>query len=634
MRLTLSCILLFGSSLAVASTDFDAKLERIDQAKLTEAQLFEWQEELLFPHYHEHWLTQNITTLDAGQVKRFRQNPANRAANWFFQPKWRDELVRRQDWVTINRVFANQSDPERICYYFESRQALDQPLDTDAIEKLWLSGRSRPDNCDPFFKGWLDGLSDPTPVVWQRQLAAFYARNGTLLRYLNRFYRDQESQQLGQFLVRVYDDPTAIISQRYDPSSEQMRGLALAAVNRLAYRDPRSASNLWSQIVKASPAIDPADVRTASRYLGIAMAKLPLPEAAYWLAIADPDKDDELVQHWRLQIALSQEDYPAIVAYYQDLSPSLQRSDQWLYWYGLARYKTEGQLADDNSLIALSGQRLYYGFLAAGVLGTEPSLNANPQYPPRDSSKLAQQPELRRAKALFLAGQTARAQVEWNLWVREQANGVQHSAAELALNWGWYAKASQSAGWSGRYDLIHLRYPDAYGAFIEDQADRLNLPAFWLYGVMRQESRYQHAAVSPAGAHGLMQLMPRTARQVATQHKVPYATTADLQQPGTNIALGSNYLSDLIKRFENPVYATAAYNAGPSRVIQWRERFPTEMTIWIESIPFDETRGYVKSVLAYSQIYALTTKTGWRMSAWTAPGISFVSNDSMALVPQ
>ncbi|MDB9894752.1 transglycosylase SLT domain-containing protein, partial [Reinekea forsetii] len=105
----------------------------------------------------------------------------------------------------------------------------------------------------------------------------------------------------------------------------------------------------------------------------------------------------------------------------------------------------------------------------------------------------------------FLAGQTARAQVEWNLWVREQANGVQHSAAELALNWGWYAKASQSAGWSGRYDLIHLRYPDAYGAFIEDQADRLNLPAFWLYGVMRQESRYQHAAVSPAGAHGLMQ---------------------------------------------------------------------------------------------------------------------------------
>jgi len=634
MRFTLSCLLLFGASLAGAATDFSAKLARIDAQNLTETQLFTWQQELLFPHYHEHWLTKNIATLDADQVELFSRNPANRAANWFFQPKWRDELIRRQDWIRINNEFANQSDPSLICYYFISRQALNQPLDSAAIEQLWLSGRSRPNHCDPFFKLWLDGLADPAPLIWQRQLQAFYARNGSLLRYLNRFYLDEASRQQGQFLIRVYDDPTDIISQSYDPSSERMRGLALAAVNRLAYQDPRSASNLWLQIVKASSAMDLADIRTASRYLGIAMAKQALPEAAYWLAIADPGKDDELVQHWRLQIALSQDDYPGVVDYYQDLSPQLQKSDQWLYWYGLARYKTEGQLAADNSLIRLSGQRLYYGYLAAGVLGTEPSLNADPQYPPRQPKELAEQPELRRAKALFLAGETARAQVEWNLWVRQQENGVQHSAAELALSWGWYAKASQSAGWSGRYDLIHLRYPDAFGAFIEDQAERLDLPAFWLYGVMRQESRFQHAVISPAGAHGLMQLMPRTAQQVATQHRLPYRQTSDLYRPSTNIALGSHYLSDLIKRFDHPVYATAAYNAGPSRVIQWRERFPSEMTIWIESIPFDETRGYVKSVLAYSQIYALTTRSGWRMSAWTTPGSSFVENIPVPLVPQ
>jgi soluble lytic murein transglycosylase len=634
MRFTLSFLLLFGSSLAAATTDFSAKLAHIDAQSLTEVQLLEWQQELLFPHYYEHWLTKNIATLDADQVELFSRNPDNHAANWFFQPKWRAELVRRQDWTTINREFAQQSDPYRICYYFASRQALDQPLDKAAIERLWLSGRSRPNHCDPFFKLWLDGLADPTALIWQRQLAAFYARNGGLLRYLNQFYTNKAAQQLGQFLIRVYDDPTDMLSQSYDPASERMRGLALAAVNRLAYQDPRSASNLWLQIVKASPDIDLADIRTASRYLGIAMAKQALPEAAYWLAIADPAKDDELVQHWRLQIALSQDDYPAVIDYYQDLSAQLQKSDQWLYWYGLARYKTEGRLAADNSLIRLSGQRLYYGYLAAGVLGTEPSLNADPQYPARNLSELAQQPELRRAKALFLAGETKRAQVEWNLWVRQQDNGVQHSAAELALSWGWYAKASQSAGWSGRYDLIHLRYPDAYGAFIEDQAERLNLPSFWLYGVMRQESRFQQTVISPAGAYGLMQLMPRTAQQVASKHLVPYRGQTDLYQPSTNIALGSHYLSDLIKKFDHPVYATAAYNAGPSRVIQWRERFPSEMTIWIESIPFDETRGYVKAVLAYSQIYALTTGSEWRMSAWTTPTSGFVKNIPVSLVPQ
>jgi soluble lytic murein transglycosylase len=291
----------------------------------------------------------------------------------------------------------------------------------------------------------------------------------------------------------------------------------------------------------------------------------------------------------------------------------------------VSQLKAEGFISNDNPLYALSTKRLYYGYLAAGVLGKKPSLNNNHDYPQVDTQTLAQIPALKRAKALYEAGEITRAQVEWNLYVRGQSNQVQHAAAELAMSWQWYAKASQSAGWSGRYKLIDLRYPNAFETLVEQHANELELPAYWIYGVMRQESRYEQTAISPAGAIGLMQVMPATARQTASKHKLPYNSKDDLKTPEINIAIGSHYLRDLVNRFDHPVYATAAYNAGPSRVVTWRDRFPNDMTIWIESIPFNETRNYVKSVLAYSQIYAILHESDWHLASWTNPVDAFAA---------
>jgi soluble lytic murein transglycosylase len=626
--LLLSVSLVFSIATAQVDSAYVTKTTLINEGLVTKSELNRWKEDLLFPHLHEQWLAKNIETITQDEVDRFVDLPSNKAAAWFFKPKWRSELIRRQDWQQINKTFVTFSDPNLVCYYLESQKVLNKPIDTKKIKKLWLSGQSRPDHCDPFFKDWINNLEDSDAVVWDRQLMAFYARNGTLLRYLNRFYQAPEAKRLGDFLSSVYSDPKKIISKSYDPASTQMHEIALASVNRMAFQDPRSASNLWLQIVKATPNITHAEIRKASRYLGIAMAKQALPEASYWLTIADPKKEDETVQHWRLQIALMQKDYSYVLELYDSLANSLKQSNQWLYWKGVAHLKVNGYLSNDNPLYSLSQRRLYYGYLAAGVLGTKPSLNARPNYKGINSSSLAKREELKRAKLLYELGETTRAQVEWNLYVRNQENDVQHAAALLAQQWGWYAKASQSAGWSGRYDLIDLRYPNAYNASVSEFASSLELPSYWLYGVMRQESRYEHTAVSPAGALGLMQVMPATAKSTASKHKIEYKTSRDLHTPETNIAIGSHYLSDLLARFEHPVFATAAYNAGPSRVTVWRERFPNEITIWIESIPFDETRNYVKSVLAYSQIYAIKSDTDWHLSSWTNPQNAFADLNS------
>lgn len=613
---------LFNSTTAFARvpSDFTAIAEQINSQDFTYNELKQnWQQHVLFPHIEEVWLTKNIERLSPKYVEYFLRQPENKAAAWFFQPKWQKELVRREEWPLIANSGAVIDDSVFACYYLKSLDELNREVPSIVVSELWQTGKSQPNHCGPYFKQWLNSQKNRSDLIWQRQLLAFYERNGSLLKHLGTLYFKDEYKALSEFLLEVYEDPKRIISKKYDPNSPEKRALALAAVNRMAYRDPRSASNLWLRILKVSPGIPSDEIQEASRYLGIAMAKQGLPESYYWLTIADPEKSDSIVQHWRLQTALAKGDYGQVLELHQELSEELKSTAQWKYWSGLALYKTNGFLDRQNPLYELSTKRLYYGYLAAIALGRAPSLDSSPDYPPIALRQVASIPALQRAKALFSSDEITRAQVEWNLWVKAQDNQVQHTAGELALSWGWYAKSTQAADWSGRYDLIHLRYPNAFGELVSENAKDLRLPEYWIHGVMRQESRFDPMALSHAGAYGLMQIMPATATSTAKKHRIQYSGTDDLYNPETNISIGSHYLRDLVEEFTNPIFATAAYNAGPSRVDAWKERFPYEMTIWIESIPFDETRNYVKSVLAYSQIYAITNETPWVLSAWTEP---------------
>ena len=612
-------ILLMISSSGWSLSDFTFKQRLINEKNLTANQVQLWQDDLLYPHLQQQWLSKNIRSISSTTANRFMNDPNNRAAAWFFYSDWWLELVRRQDWPAVKAALQGNKDATWACYYLQAQQALNEALDDELIKTLWLTGDSQPDHCDAFLISWIEQATDADELVWERQIKAFYARNSKLVRYLNRFYQDAEFAGDGQFLTAVYQDPKQIISKAYHPESSRQRELALAAVNRMAFKDPRSASNLWQRVVKVSPKIGADKIKTASRYLGIAMAKQALPEADYWLSIADPQRKDQIVQHWRLQIALAKKDFQRILTLYQQLDTTLAGSNQWLFWSGIAQLNSDGYLKDNSPLYPLSKRRLYYGFLAAGVLGRKPSLNSNPNYADVDLNDLHSAPALMRAKALYRAGELQRAQIEWNRYVRRLDDARQHAAAILAFDWGWYEKSSQAAGWSGRYDLIKLRYPRAFNTPVSYYSELLSLPEHWVYGVMRQESRFQSSAISPAGAQGLMQVMPATARQVSGRHQLGFKEVADLHVPETNIAIGSHYLSELITKYQHPVYATAAYNAGPSRVDSWQQRFPSDITIWIESIPFDETRNYVKSVMAYSQIYALTFNSDWQLASWLTP---------------
>jgi len=607
------------SAPAVDAQSYSQALERIQTGDFLFEELSDWQDHLLYSHLATHWLESNLESADPDWVRPLLTRPENQAATWFARDRWLGELARRHAWEEyLAMAVATGANPAP-CTRLNALQSTGHDLDDDTLRSLWLTGHSLPEECDPFLER-VHERTDFDTLIWQRQLLAFEQRNGGLVRYLSGLYRTPEFKVRGERLRDVYDDPASLLKAAYRPSATWQRELALATIDRMAYLDPERASNLWVQVIQATPELNITDIRSVSAHLGEAMAKLALPAADYWLGLADPTQTNEDLQHWRLQVALSKGDWRKVTHLYDGLDPSIQESGQWRYWRAMALRQSGKPDAADSLLSPLAGERSYYGFLAAEALNRPIELDAVP-IPPLDhrQSPLLAEQGLQRAKALFEAGDITRAQLEWNLTGRSFDRDQWLEAAVIAQSWQWHHKASQSASWSGRFGALDLRYPTPWREQVSLLEQSLNVPSYWIYGVIRQESHFMTDAESRVGALGLMQLMPYTADQIAEEHTLTFQDEWDLTNPDLNLELGTRYLGMMMERFGHPVYATAAYNAGPSRVDRWLERYPGDVRVWIESIPFDETRGYVKSVLAYAQVYAARDESEWRLAHWLDP---------------
>ena len=180
------------------------------------------------------------------------------------------------------------------------------------------------------------------------------------------------------------------------------------------------------------------------------------------------------------------------------------------------------------------------------------------------------------------------------------------AAASLAADWGWHYQAIFAMIGAEYWDDLQVRFPLAYAETLNKAATVNKLKPSLVFAIARQESAFGADVRSPAGAVGLMQLMPATARQTASRGGLSYQSSKDLLNPSANAALGTHYMGSLLQQFsDNRILAIAAYNAGPHRVQQWLKRLPNEVDhdVFIESIPFKETRNYVQNVLAFAVIY-------------------------------
>jgi len=431
-----------------------------------------------------------------------------------------------------------------------------------------------------------------------------------MARYLARSLPDSFRAEARRWSGALGDPERFLSDHVASQDSPGSRERLAAAIERLAYGDPRAAAGHWRALANRYDFGDELAARV-SRHVALWLARHHETDAYDALVDLDGEAVDTEVRRWRVLAALRRGAFDYALAHIDALPADERDRERWRYWRGACLAETGG--AGARALFAeLAGERSYYGCLAADALGGDYSYRHRAiSADERTIARLAADPAFIRARELFFTGLDGRGRSEWDAAVRSLPPEQRTQAALLAHRWGWHSRAIATLAGEERYDDLEVRYPLPHAATFAKHATAARVDAAWALGVARSESLFMPDIRSPAGAIGVMQLTPATARRTARELGEPWQGLVTLTGPDSNIRLGTWFLGRMQARFGgNPVLATAAYNAGPLRVEDWLPQAgPLDARIWIETIPYAETRSYVRRVLTAETIFH------WRLGA-------------------
>jgi soluble lytic murein transglycosylase len=570
-------------------------------------------------------LKERLATTPPATIRRFlEENPDTPIAD-ALRKRWLRQLAKQEQWDTFLREYRDiENDPELQCLRLTQllrpeRGTPQAPLMTE-IEQLWFTGRPLPAACDPVFAAWKRAGHMTTEKIWERVRLAMENRQLGLAGELARYLDPAERIWVTRWQAMHRDPPRELEHLNYPIETPTARAIVRHGIVRLARRDPEAAMEQWQKL-KAHHRFLGEDENYVLRHLGIAAAQNHLPVALEWLSKVSADGADETLHLWRVRAALRAGDWAAARGFIAGLTEEQQRQPQWRYWNARVLEAagqrdddsrdgggraTQGAVADAQRLFTdLARERGYYGFLAADRLGESYSMQHAPiEASPDELSAMYARRGIQMAQELYATGQTVDARRQWNWTTRTLSNRELQVAALVARQWGWHDRAILTVGRSRHLDDIELRFPLVYRETIETNANRARLDPGWVYGVVRQESAFMTDARSHAGALGLMQLMPQTGRLTGQRLGLRAHSQGAILNVENNLRLGVTYLKEVLDRNAgHQTLATASYNAGPHRVVNWMPAKALDADIWIETIPFNETREYVKNVLSYSAIY-------------------------------
>ncbi len=478
----------------------------------------------------------------------------------------------------------------------------------EAID-LWLTGRTRPPVCSPLFdRLYASGRITPE-LLWQRIELAMARRNLRLARFLARKLPDAQRADFRRWLQMDKKPAATLAAARAWPDTPRNRAIVLHGLKRLARQDTVEAWRQWRTVFADRFAFSEDQRHDIERSLVLRAAWRHMPQAVEWFAQVPEAALDREARAWRIRSALRIGDWGEVLAGIDALPDEEADDEQWRYWRARALLEVPGGRDEGRRALAeLARNTSYYGFLAADRLGRDYTFTDEPvvdEGAARAVRALARRPVFRRIRALYELGRTGEAYGEWMHEIARLSDHDKRLAARLAHEWGWHFTAIVTTARARHFSDLSLRFPLAYKQPVLRHARSRDLPPSFVLGVVRRESAFKEDARSPAGALGLMQLMPATARHVSRQLGIGRPSRADLQRADSNILLGTSYLRELLDRFQgHEVLATAGYNAGPHRVRRWLpEEGPLAADVWVDTIPFDETRKYVRAVLFYSTVF-------------------------------
>lgn len=526
------------------------------------------------------------------------QLPANR-----LRADWLRQLARAGAWEEFQREFPAlvEPDTELRCLAFQPRLAVrDATVGRDA-RSLWLTSGELPTACTDAAALLLAAGVFNENDLWARIRMAFAAGNTSAAKsaatLLPAAHRPDP-----KLLEAAAKNPQRYLEARgLRLDSRAQRELALFAIGRLAANAPPGAAQLWAQAGARLPAPDRAH---GWGLIAAAAARRHMPEALDWYALAQGAPLDSMQLAWAARAALRAGDWQQLLEYTARMDAEERDRPAWRYWRARAMAQVGRAFESEALLTVLAREQNFHGQLAAEELGIAlPVLNHRP--PPADVDAVRRMPGIQRALAWYRLGLRYEGNLEWIWAIRRLEEPLLIAAAEVAQREGWHERAIATAERSVQLVNLDLRYPAPYPELLRASAREMNVDEALLYGLVRQESRFVPTARSSAGAFGLMQIMPGTARWVAARMGLKQWRHAVEDAVDANVSFGTYYLKEMLTRLDgSPVLASAAYNAGPGRAQAWRGDRALEGAVYIDTIPFTETREYVRKVMANAHQYA------------------------------
>ncbi|MGZ8982882.1 MAG: transglycosylase SLT domain-containing protein [Methylotenera sp.] len=618
---------MFGSSQAFALSD-EALFQhaRVSYAAKNEIALAEDASQLktqqyLLAGYADYWLMLlRLEQAENSEVTDFLTRYADMPFADRLRGEWLKKLGKQENWPLFFEEHANfqREDVAVQCYALLGHAQLGDDDITAQAQTLWLTTADLPSNCNQLFDVMQKTGALSTDDIWARfrlalqdgklslaksiiaRLPGFDAASLSLLDRANQTPQLLLDNKAGD--KKLSTENTVSFKTRYDIE------VNLYALDHLARTNLDNAITTYNRLQNL---FEPESRAFGWGRIAYHAARSHHPKALSFYALAEGVSLDKEQLAWQARAALRAQDWVTVQSAILAMQPQQAEEGAWRYWKARALKETalndQSQQVESNEIFSqLSKERHFYGWLAADELE---SVMGNPEdhYAPTDIevTAIASQPAIKRALEFQRLDMRWEAKAEW-VWATRNFDDQQLlAAAEYAARQKWYDIAIITADNTRQTHDFNLRYPTPYRELIHASASNENLDEAWVYGLTRQESRFMHYAKSGVGASGLMQLMPTTAKWAAQRMGIRSYSNDMIHKVNTNIEIGTYYMRHILDLMGGQaVMATAAYNAGPSRAKRWMASEPLEAAIYIETIPFEETRNYVQKVMANANFYA------------------------------
>lgn len=567
-------------------------------------------------HYLDYALLKaKITQFPEQEIEQFKKNNPESPLNENLERMLTYEYGKQKQWQKYLSRYKNNKESQTMhCWYLQGRietkvlKGLEK-----AIENTWMNGLSLPDDCNQVFKWWEAQGNLTDDLLAERIKLTYLVNNSSTTRYLAS--KMKTKPKWVNHVIELMQDPMKGLESSLSwNDDENNREIVFHMAKRQAQKQPDSMYRLWKKL-KSHFNFSESQITQVERTNALFAATDYLPFTIQAMDALPSSAHDSQINAWKVRYYLFYQDWKNVLKTIEEMPDFQKNKDNWQYWRGRALAKIGDKDQAKSIFTKLSGKTNYYGFLAADHMKLPYEICTEDITP----TMIVKMPEsLENAFELFELDMIAEARKEWMIGYQKLNNGERRALADLAYQKGWYNKVSAIMAGLGLWKNYKMRYPLAYQHEISQFTKKHKILPHWVMSIITQESAWQTDAISSADARGLMQLIDATAKRLSQKLGLKYQGKSQLHDADFNLQLGIFYQRMLFDRFNNhPLLVLASYNAGESKAEDWLNGFPTSPDIWAETIPYQETRGYITKILTNIVIYDwLIHKTPQRVSSW------------------